>query len=276
MHNMIFPLITNFDAKLPIYLNGLGFRHIQEDVSRPNGIPYYQWIQCRHGKGVLIVGGYTYDVCENQGMLIFADIPHEYYAIEPPWEVDWISIGGYGGESFFRNSGIIKSGVYTVTHPEILLSKTERMLKLTGPDTTLKTSEYSVLLYSLMIDLLLYTYSKNDNSVQQQYLKLKPVFDYIAINYNIIISLSELAQIASITPEHLCNIFKSITGVRVFEYINNVRIKNSKELLLKRSDMQIKQIALECGFTDVSYFCSVFKKLEKISPGEFRKLHGIL
>lgn len=61
--------------------------------------------------------------------------------------------------------------------------------------------------------------------------------------------------------------------MRAFEYVNLVRIKKSKELILRHKDMQIKEIAVLSGFEDVSYFCSQFKKVEQVSPGEFRKLH---
>ncbi|MFE5321627.1 helix-turn-helix domain-containing protein [Paenibacillus sp. NPDC056579] len=53
----------------------------------------------------------------------------------------------------------------------------------------------------------------------------------------------------------------------------NTRIKKSKELLLQYPYIQIKEIALLAGFEDANYFCSVFKKLEQISPNQFRKIH---
>jgi AraC-like DNA-binding protein len=37
--------------------------------------------------------------------------------------------------------------------------------------------------------------------------------------------------------------------------------------------MQIKEVSILSGFEDVNYFCSTFKKLEKITPGEFRRVY---
>lgn len=53
-----------------------------------------------------------------------------------------------------------------------------------------------------------------------------------------------------------------------------IRIKKSKEMILQNKDMQIKEIGRLVGFNDISYFCSMFKKVEQMSPNEFRKLHG--
>jgi len=35
----------------------------------------------------------------------------------------------------------------------------------------------------------------------------------------------------------------------------------------------VKSVANDCGFDDVSYFCSIFKRFEKVTPGDFRKLY---
>ncbi len=76
------------------------------------------------------------------------------------------------------------------------------------------------------------------------------------------------------TPQYLCTAFKRFTSQTLFEYINMVRIRKSKELLLYNKKIQIKEIAHLVGFQDVSYFCLTFRKLEKMSPTEFRGLHN--
>ncbi|MNR56240.1 HTH-type transcriptional activator Btr [compost metagenome] len=82
-----------------------------------------------------------------------------------------------------------------------------------------------------------------------------------------------MAEIIGVTPQHLCTVFKKTTNVRIFQYINSVRVKKSKELLLHNPNMQIKEVAHLAGFEDANYFCTVFKNLEQLSPNQFRKLH---
>lgn len=56
-----------------------------------------------------------------------------------------------------------------------------------------------------------------------------------------------------------------MTGKTTTEYINEVRLKKSIELL-KDGNMNITEIAINCGFNDVNYFSRLFKKRYGVSP----------
>ncbi len=274
MKNMIFPLITDLELKFPLYLAGAGSHHAQEHVTRLDGYQYFQWIQCRSGKGKLIIEGESFIVNENQAMLLYPNEPHEYYSISDKWLVDWVSFGGFAAEKFLENYGMNKSGVFMVSNAEIILRKIETLLNMARSNGALIGIECSKILYELIMDILTYASADKDDFIFQQYSKLKPVFDYIDENYSKLITLEELAAAVEFTPEYLCTVFKKIMGIRIFEYINNVRIKNSKEIIINYKDMPIKEVAILCGYEDASYFCSIFKKQEKLTPGEFKKLYG--
>jgi AraC family transcriptional regulator, arabinose operon regulatory protein len=275
MHNVIFPLITEYELKLPYSIIGVGCFYNQEHVIRPNGYPYYQWLQCHHGKGELIINGLTYHIDENQGILLYPDVQHEYYALSNTWEVDWIIFSGLYIEDFFnRTAEIKKSGVYFVSQPDIILTKIRKALSIELSDNPMKSLECSRIAYDILVDILKSSSLKSDNSIDYQFTRLKPLFDFIESYHSKALNLSELSEVVGVTPQHLCVLFKRITNVRVFEYINFVRIKKSKEYLLQNRTMQIKEIASLSGFEDVSYFCSIFKKIEHVSPNEFRKLHS--
>jgi YesN/AraC family two-component response regulator len=123
------------------------------------------------------------------------------------------------------------------------------------------------------MDILKFSSLKYDSSIVSQYSKLKPLLDFLDQNYDKNLTLTELAQVVSLTPQYLCTSFKKITTHTISEYINLIRIKKSKELLLQSKDIQIKELARIVGYNDVSYFCSIFRKLEQMSPIEFKKLH---
>ena len=274
MKNMIFPLITEFELKLPYYSIGIGYSYNQEYITRPNGFPYYQWIQCRKGRGELRINGQVYTIEENQGMLLFPDTPHEYSALTGNWEVDWIIFGGKQVENFFKVTLDTKqSGVYFLSRPDVIQANIKKAYDTEKSHNTNKSLESSALTYEIMLNLLQFASEKLDSSKLNQYNRLKSLLDFIDKNYYKNLSLSELSEILQVTPEHLCSLFKKVTTHRVFEYINMTRIKKSKELILQNKSLQIKEIARLVGFEDISYFGSVFKKFEKISPNEFKKLH---
>jgi AraC-like DNA-binding protein len=62
--------------------------------------------------------------------------------------------------------------------------------------------------------------------------------------------------------------FKAITGQGVNEFIRLVRLRKSKELLLK-TRQSINEIADAVGFNSTSYFIRCFVKEYKCTPGEF-------
>ncbi|MBR5535451.1 MAG: helix-turn-helix domain-containing protein [Clostridia bacterium] len=59
----------------------------------------------------------------------------------------------------------------------------------------------------------------------------------------------------------------------MFEFINRTKISAAKELMNSQPNLLIKEISYLSGFNDESYFCSVFRRYEKISPLEFRNIH---
>jgi AraC-type DNA-binding domain-containing proteins len=274
MKKMIFPLITEYEQRLPYYVAGVGCCYSQEHIIRPNGYPYYQWIQCHSGKGELIIDGLVQTVSENQAMLLFPEEPHEYYAVGEYWEVDWIIFGGLQIEDFFkRTAGIQKSGVYFVTQSNMILSKICKAYEIEQSDNATKSLECSRITYDILMDILKFSSQKSDSSMVKQYIRIKPLLDFIDKNYYKQLALSDLSEIIGISPEHLCSLFKKATSHRVFEYIIMTRIRKSKELMIQNKQMQIKEVAKLVGFDDVSYFCSMFRKSENMSPNEFKKLH---
>jgi AraC-type DNA-binding domain-containing proteins len=274
MKKMIFPIITEAEQKLPYFIFGVGCSYNQENIKRPNGFPYYQWIQCTSGKGELIIDGKLYQISENQGMFLLPDEQHEYYAVTDVWEVSWIIFGGTHVENFFKYSiGIKKSSIYSIIKPNSIISNIARAFEIENSNSIFRSLEASRLAYNVMIDIAELSTGQFEDNTINNYNRIKPLLDFIEKNYNKDLTLAELSEVIGVTPQHLCNLFKKITTHRIFEYINLVRIKRSKEMMLENKNMQIKEIALCVGFKDMSYFSSLFKKVELISPNEFKKLH---
>lgn len=274
MSQIVFPMVTETESRLPFLLVGIGCQHEQEHIVRPHGYPLFQWIQCHHGKGAVILGGVEYSVQENQGMLLYPHEPHEYYAVADHWQVDWVSFGGYQTGEFFKRMGMHTSKVYYISQPGLLLSKVRAVYSMAQSGETFRNHDCSVLLYDMLINFAKYASEEEVNPVHQKQSRLKPVLDYIDQNYQKPFTLDELADVIGVSPQYLCTLFKNTCKTRVLEYVNNVRILKSKELILTCDDKHIREIAKRCGFEDFSYFCAVFKRFEKISPGEFKQLHG--
>ena len=92
-------------------------------------------------------------------------------------------------------------------------------------------------------------------------------------NYNRYISLEEMAEIIGVTSYHLCRLFKETFHISPFKYLARLRLQKAKELLVEAPDMNIKTVSEKVGYNDTSYFCTIFKAQEGMSPTEFKKIH---
>jgi AraC-like DNA-binding protein len=89
---------------------------------------------------------------------------------------------------------------------------------------------------------------------------------YIKQNYMNDIKLSTVAQLKSVSQEHLSRTFKSCTGFGFNEYVTLLRLRKAEEMIKSDQHKTISEIAFECGFNDGNYFSYKFKKMYGISP----------
>ncbi len=272
MQDMVFPVIAELEARLPYFCVGVGCFYEQEDIRRPDGYPYYQWIQCRKGRGELFLGGTRYVVGEGQGMLLFPGEPHFYNSIDGSWQVDWVIFCGSGIEGFLlETAGIRESSVLNVEQPLRLSEKIVRLYGTACLSSPIGNISCSVQVYEILADIMSLAAKKQMLSMDGKYRRFEGVISYINENYSKTVSLDDLAAIAGVSPQYLCGAFKKLTSHTVFEYINLKRIQKSKELLV--GGLKVKEAAAAAGFNDESYFCMMFRRCEGMSPLDFRRLH---
>lgn len=98
------------------------------------------------------------------------------------------------------------------------------------------------------------------------------VCEWIRLNSSTNISVSSVATAFGYNPTYLSNLLKRETGFGICAFINQMRIRESKKLLLN-SSMRISEIAYAVGFSDEKYFMKVFRKEVGITASEYRKAH---
>jgi len=99
--------------------------------------------------------------------------------------------------------------------------------------------------------------------------KIKKALEYIEKNYIANISREGLAASLDINPDHLGKAFKSYTGKKISDYINELRIKEAADKLI-HEDEKIIDIAFSVGYETLSTFNRAFLKIMKISPKKYR------
>ena len=107
-----------------------------------------------------------------------------------------------------------------------------------------------------------YTPSKNNELAKKAVL-------FIAQHFNEPLILEDVANHVHLHPSYFSTLFKQSTGSSFKEYLNMVRIEESKRLLAN-TDFSIIDIAVATGFEEQSYFSKVFKKYTGLTPTQFR------
>ncbi|MBE5108546.1 helix-turn-helix transcriptional regulator [Bacillus thuringiensis] len=83
-------------------------------------------------------------------------------------------------------------------------------------------------------------------------------------------TLDEMALISNLSKYQFAHLFKEITGLSPYSWLQVYRIIRSQEDL-KKTNKSILDIALNCGFSSVSVYNQLFKRLYGDTPGTFRK-----
>lgn len=106
-------------------------------------------------------------------------------------------------------------------------------------------------------------------------LLLEQICNYIDENFSKNIKLDEICDMVGFSKFYLSRIFKHYKKMNLLDYIRFKRIEKTKEFL-GDSRISIKEISGLVGYSDANYFTSVFKKVEGISPTEYRNKYCVI
>ena len=94
--------------------------------------------------------------------------------------------------------------------------------------------------------------------------------DYIDAHFCEDFHVSDAAREVGVAPAYLQRVFKQALGVTMVEYLNRLRVEQSKRLLVY-TDESIMDVAVASGFNSRQHFFRVFNAVEGVSPQQFRQ-----
>lgn len=100
--------------------------------------------------------------------------------------------------------------------------------------------------------------------------KLEEIQSYLQKNYMNSCSLDELSERFYVSKYYLSREFKLRFGEGISSYVAKLRINRAKKLL-RFTEMSTGEIASICGVNDSNHFLKMFKKIEGVTPTEYRK-----
>lgn len=98
--------------------------------------------------------------------------------------------------------------------------------------------------------------------------------EYINKNYHQDISLHDIAKSVNLSYHYLSKIFKDKIGKGFIEYLTELRIEKSMQLLANEN-LSIKEICQKIGYSDPNYYCKAFKRVTGMTPTEYRLFKNV-
>lgn len=125
-------------------------------------------------------------------------------------------------------------------------------------------------LSALLTLLMEQSWHPESKTVSRKRLELVEIKNYLDEHYTEKIVLDDLSEKYYINKYYLTKIFKETYGSTINGYIIAKRITRAKQLL-RFTDMTVDEIGAAVGMGDANYFSRTFRKVEDISPREYRK-----
>lgn len=134
----------------------------------------------------------------------------------------------------------------------------------------LMVKSYIYQLIAFLYENKLFNNSNNiSKNIDIKITNIKKILSYIHENYNRTISTIDMANMLQLNSQYFCRYFKKSTGKTPTEYINEIRIEKAAEYLSK-TEMKIIDIAICCGYENISYFIKRFQKQKHMTPSKYR------
>lgn len=105
-----------------------------------------------------------------------------------------------------------------------------------------------------------------------QLIPFNKAISFIEQNYDKHITLEAISKHCGICTSYLSRYFKKYSGLSPFDYINHYRVDCAAEMLIY-TKKPVTEIALSCGFSDLSYFSKIFRQIKHKTPRQYRNEH---
>lgn len=233
----------------------------------------YQLVYILDGEGTFVsTNKKQVKIKEGDFFLLF---PGEWHNYRPDKNTGWYEywIGFNGADMDHR----VQAGFFNKDEPVFHAGISDEIRKLYEfAANTAKRQEtgYQQMLAGIVGLLLGYAYSKDklssfgDLKVTSQINKAKLI---MTDNFHKNIKPEVIAEQVGMSYSWFRRLFKKYTNLAPIQYLNELKIQKSKELLTNTA-LSSQEIAYQVGFETPYYFCIVFKKRTGLSPLEYRTL----
>lgn len=224
-----------------------------------------------NGTGELKYEGEMYRLSAGDCVFIDCRKAYSHSTSENLWSLQWCHFYGPSLPSVYEKYK--ERGGRPVFHPENIKQFTQlftELYDLTASSDYIRDMRINEKLGALLTILMEQSWHPESITISRKRLELAAVKEYLDWHYTDKIPLDDLAEHFFINKFYLSKIFKETYGTTVNNYLISKRITRAKQLL-RFTDMTVDEVGAAVGMGDANYFSRMFRKVEGISPREYRK-----
>ena len=249
---------------------------IRPHTSKREKLQSYLCFMVEDGEGELVYEGKKYDL--KSGDVVFIDCRKAYShstGLNPNtelWSLRWCHFYGPSMPAIYakyceRGGLPVIRGADMVQYTSILTD----IYTLASSSDYIRDMRINGKLNDLLTLLMESSWHREAHTNAPKKMEISQVKSFLDEHYKEKLSLETVASHFFIDKHYLARLFKAQYGVTLVTYLQQVRITHAKRML-RFTDKSIEEIGLECGIGELNYFSRVFKKLEGVSPSEFRRV----
>lgn len=140
-------------------------------------------------------------------------------------------------------------------------------------ETVLQAQDYQVLKNWFLRKIAESARSGASGAEQKTSGTIQHAKQFIDKNYHRGLTLEDVSREVYVSPYYFSKLFKEQTGMNYIDYLTQKRMEAAKQLL-KHGRMSVKQICTKIGYGDSNYFSRLFRKVEGMTPTEYREQCG--
>lgn len=231
------------------------------------------------GSGTVKYGVDEYVASAGDCVFINCMNAYEHTSSSDLWSLKWVHFYGSNMDAIYEKykerGGKV---VFRAPEPAKIAGLIDEIHEIADSSSYLRDMEIHEKLGSLLLNIMRESWNTsrsddegdNSDTYSEKRKDIRLVREYIDENYDKEIKLDDLADTYNISKYYLSHIFKEQYGTSITNYVINTRITKAKHFL-RFTDLTTTEIASRIGYDDVNYFIRMFKKIENITPGEYKK-----
>jgi AraC family transcriptional regulator of arabinose operon len=238
---------------------------------RERGCPEDIFIYCAEGTGWCEIAGRRHEVGKDQLLVIPATCPHVYGASKTkPWTIHWFHAVGSNMPFYLESLQVTQQKPVVPLGGDVqLFSLFEEVQEALEHGFTATHLIYAAHSLTHLMGLILRhkeEFWRGETTVRE---RIQKSIEFMKGHLREPLNVATLAALVNLSRSHFTTSFRRVTGYAPLSYLNYLRMQRAVQLL-NTTDLAIKQISDQLGFSDQFYFSRAFSRMHNHSPSDHR------